>query len=52
MNKHDIENRPGYLQIHVLQLIREDTPSVRDRWENIWMARLFTYVPEGLNVQD
>jgi hypothetical protein len=42
----------------ILQLMRESTPGTkraireRNKWENIWMARLSTYVPKGLNVQD
>jgi peptide-methionine (R)-S-oxide reductase len=46
------------IKISVLHLLREIPPTSkkailnRDKQENLWMARLFTYVPKGLNVQD
>ncbi len=25
---------------------------LRNKWESMWMARLQTYIPQGLNIQD
>ena len=41
----------------ILTLIREDPDSIegeeqRNKWENYWMARLYSYVPKGLNIKD
>jgi hypothetical protein len=51
---HDIfEDVP--ITLHVLQLIRSDastSKSMRDRWERIWMSRLNSFVPNGLNIMD
>ena len=56
INSHSFE---GFypVRIYILTLIREDTDSIegtenRNKWENYWMARLFTYVPKGLNIKD
>jgi hypothetical protein len=51
-NSHGVkENAP--LLIHVLQLIRgeaNDTQQGRNKWESIWMSRLNSYIPGGLNI--
>ncbi len=56
MASHDISQDPP-ITISILQLINANPTSLyaqelRDKWENIWMARLNTYVPHGLNIQD
>jgi hypothetical protein len=46
------------ITISVLQLMRLQPVSSkraiaeRNKWEDMWMSRLYTYVPQGLNVQD
>ena len=45
------------VRISILSLIREDPDSIkgqeqRNKWENYWMARLYSYVPKGLNIKD
>jgi hypothetical protein len=51
-DSHNIrENIP--IEMHVLQLIREigDKGKLsRNKWESIWMARLNSYIPNGLNI--
>ena len=55
-NSHTFE---GFypIRIYILTLIREDADSIegseqRNKWENYWMARLYSYVPKGLNIKD
>ena len=55
-NSHTFE---GFypIRIFILTLIREDADSIkgleqRNKWENYWMARLYSYVPKGLNIKD
>ncbi len=57
MASHNISTDDPPITISILQLINADPPTdyakqLRDRWENMWMARLNTYIPHGLNVQD
>ena len=45
------------IRIYILTLIREDADSIegtemRNKWENYWMARLYSYVTKGLNIKD
>ena len=45
------------IRITILTLIREDADSIegqeqRNKWENYWMARLYSYVPQGWNIKD
>ena len=56
INSHSFE---GFypVRIYILTLIREDADSTegtenRNKWENYWMARLYSYVPKGLNIKD
>ena len=53
MNDHDDKLA---LKVHILQLIRSDDVLSdqlnRNKWENIWMSRLYTIVPKGLNIMD
>ena len=56
INSHSFE---GFypVRIYILTLIREDADSIeaaenRNKWENYWMARLYSYVPKGLNIKD
>ena len=56
INSHSFE---GFypITIYILTLIRGDPDSIessdlRNKWENYWMARLFSYVPKGLNIKD
>ena len=51
---HGMNNNPEF-KVYVLQLIRgEDTigKELRDKWENHWIARLYTISPKGMNIQD
>ncbi len=56
MRTHSIV--PEYpFRINILQLINASPRSQkaldqRDKWESIWMARLNSYVPNGLNIKD
>ena len=44
---------PYPVRIHILSLIKADNAQeLRNKWERIWMARLNTYVPYGMNIQD
>ena len=56
INSHSFE---GFypIRIYILTLIREDVDSIeaaenRNKWENYWMARLYSYVPRVLNIKD
>ena len=43
------------VKLYVLQLIRsppDEGQEERNKWENYWMARLNTVVPNGMNIQD
>ena len=45
------------IRIYILTLIHEepdpDEANVeRNKWENYWMARLYSSVPKGLNIKD
>lgn len=42
----------GHYMVTALQIIHEDNAELRNVWEEKWMARLYTYVPKGLNIQD
>ena len=44
---------PYPVRIYILSLIKADNAQeLRNKWERIWMARLSTYVPYGMNIQD
>ena len=47
---------PPSLIVYVSQLIRDceekEELTNRNRWENIWISRLNTRIPEGLNIED
>ena len=44
---------PYPVRIYILSLIKADNAQeLRNKWERIWMARLNTYVPYGMNIQD
>ena len=56
MNSHTYSGNPP-IKIYTLTLIHEepdlDEASVeRNKWENYWMARLYSYAPKGLNIKD
>ena len=56
MNSHTYRSIPP-IRIYILTLIHEepnfDEVSVeRNKWENYWMARLYSYVPKELNIKD
>ncbi len=56
MAKHNIFENPP-ITISILQFIngKADTDYakvLRNKWENIWIARLDTLIPHGLNIQD
>ena len=55
MNRnHQIFEKPP-LSITIIQLIRSlglNEKSLRDKWKNIWIGRLHTICPHGLNIQD
>ena len=38
--------------LNVLQIIKKDDQSLRDKWENYWISRLNTLTPKGLNILD
>lgn len=38
--------------LHILQILHMDKLDNRLRWENIWMSRLYTQIPNGLNIRD
>ncbi len=45
------------ITISILQVINAKSTAdyakeLRNKWENMWMARLNSYIPHGLNVQD
>ena len=52
---HEKINNPPF-KTFVLQLIRsvdnDSDQHSRNMWEDTWMARLYTIVPKGLNIQD
>ena len=44
---------PYPVRIFILSLIKADNAQeLRNKWERISMARLNTYVPYGMNIQD
>ena len=45
---------PYSVRIFILSLIKEadNAQELRNKWEKIWMARLNSYVPYGMNVLD
>ena len=56
MNSHNYRGNPP-IRIYILMLIHEEPDSVeagleRNKWENYWMATLYSYVPKGLNIKD
>ena len=54
LNKiHNVNENPK-LTVTVLHLSNSSTTdtSLREKWENIWIARLNTISPKGLNIQD
>ncbi len=55
-NDHGVNKDPPF-QIHVLEYIHrnpetQEGASILDQREKIWMARLNSYYPKGLNIQD
>ena len=50
----NIKNPP--MKVHILQLVSNsvgiDTKNLRDMWEDIWMSRLNTIIPNGMNILD
>ena len=45
------------IKIYILTLIRGgpysiESSELRNKWENYWMARRYSYVPKGLNIKD
>ena len=56
MATHGVTNDPP-ICISILEFINAHPDSdiaqkLRNRWEKMWMARLDSYIPQGLNVQD
>ena len=56
MNAHKFRGDPP-IRIFILTIIHEEPDSdeaseQRNKWENYWMARLYSYVPKGLNIKD
>ena len=56
MNSHTYRGNPP-IRIYILTPLHEepdlDEASVeRNKWENYWMARLYSYVPNELNNKD
>ena len=51
---HQVVDSPAPQKIYILSLIKEgdNAQQLRDEWEQKWMARLNTWVPKGLNIQD
>ena len=45
---------PYPVRIFILSLIKDadNAQELRNKWENIWMARLNSYVPYGMNILD
>ena len=57
MNVDHHINKDPPITIFILQLISAEPDSkiastLRDKWESIWMARLNSYFPNGMNIQD
>jgi hypothetical protein len=54
-NAHNIFDIPP-CTIYVLQLIRsndiEQSNLDRNKWESVWMSRLNSYIPNGLNIME
>ena len=52
-NSHQCKE-PYPVRIFILSLIKncDDASENRNKWERYWMARLNTYVPYGMNIQD
>ncbi len=56
MASHGITTNPP-ICISILEFINaspdsEIAQNLRNKWEKMWMARLNTYIPQGLNIQD
>ncbi len=56
MASHGITTNPP-ICISILEFINASPKSdlaqkLRNKWEKMWMARLNTYIPQGLNIQD
>ena len=56
MATHGVTNNPP-ICISILEFINASPDSdtaqkLRNKWEKMWMARLNTYIPQGLNIQD
>ena len=56
MNSYSYRGNPP-IRIYILTLIHEEPDSdeageERNKWENYWMTRLYSYVPKGLNIKD
>ena len=56
MNSDSYRGNPP-IKIYILTLMHEQPDSdeaseVRNKWGNYWMAKLFCYVPKGLNIKD
>ena len=53
-NAHNIKNKPPIV-VTIVQLIstsKDRELFLRNKWENIWIGRLHTISPKGLNIQD
>ena len=53
---HQVSKDPP-ISIYILELIHADNQSersqaLRDKWETIWVSRLNTRIPYGLNIED
>ena len=56
MNSHTFRGNPPN-KIYILTLIHEEPDSgevgvERNKWENYWIARLYSYALKGLNIKD
>ena len=52
--EHELNSQPP-INVYILQLIRGEDKigkELRNKWENYWIARLFTISPNGMNIQD
>ena len=52
-NSHQCKE-PYPVRIYILSQIKnsDDASENRNKWERVWMARLNSYVPYGMNIQD
>ena len=46
-NRHKCE-----LNVYILQILKQNDPILCDKWEDYWIARLYTISPKGLNILD